>query len=215
MLEPGYDTDCWNYDLDYKYGNYNMRSDCLHTCYQKKMRQWCNQSDLFISFHSFRKEMLEWDRHSKLIYSSPNRCYENDLSADNVCYMECKYDCLSHSYDTRHQIVYESTQATVIVINPDDKMDTIVKHVPEVSFIQFFSNIGGLLGMWLGISLLQVFQYLRNVEFNAVFKRWQTRHSKTSPINKRSKRRAMASKRVRSGFSRNRPSRNLPSGNYI
>ena len=35
--------------------------------------------------------------------------------------------------------------------------DVLVRHMPEMSFISFVSNFGGLLGMWLGLSVLIIF----------------------------------------------------------
>ena len=84
---------------------------------------------------------------------------DNSNSAEHECNVQCKYDCLSHSYDIQHQIIEYAYQTNMIVISRLDKYDIVVEHVPEVRFIEFFSNIGGLLGMWLGISLLETLGY--------------------------------------------------------
>ena len=84
----------------------------------------------------------------------------NCRSAEHECDIQCKYDCLSHSYDIQYQVVDNDYDTNKITINRGDQLDTVVKHVPEVRFVEFFSNIGGLLGMWLGISLLQTFHII-------------------------------------------------------
>ena len=32
LLGTGYDSNCFEYDIDYKYANFNMRSDCISSC---------------------------------------------------------------------------------------------------------------------------------------------------------------------------------------
>ena len=38
-LGKGFDTDCYDYESDNKFGYYRMRSDCINHCYQNKMRE--------------------------------------------------------------------------------------------------------------------------------------------------------------------------------
>ena len=35
--------------------------------------------------------------------------------------------------------------------------DIFIEHIPEMSLISFLCNFGGLLGMWLGLSLFGIF----------------------------------------------------------
>ena len=55
-LEPGYDTNCYDYDIDYKFGNFNMKSDCVASCYQDRMRQLCNISGYWVKSPSLLRK---------------------------------------------------------------------------------------------------------------------------------------------------------------
>ena len=38
--------------------------------------------------------------------------------------------------------------------------DMVVTHFPSITFIQFVCNFGGLLGMWLGLSVAVIFDHV-------------------------------------------------------
>ena len=41
--------------------------------------------------------------------------------------------------------------------------DFIIRYIPELTFISFVCNFGGLLGMWLGVSFLSIINYFKIV----------------------------------------------------
>ena len=64
LLNSRYDTNCFDYDLDHKFANYNMRSDCITHCCQKHIR--CNISELIPSDFLLRNDYLEQNKQIKL-----------------------------------------------------------------------------------------------------------------------------------------------------
>ena len=40
--------------------------------------------------------------------------------------------------------------------------DITFTHIPKITFVSYGSNFGGLMGMWLGLSLLDIFNYFYN-----------------------------------------------------
>ena len=72
LLSDGYDTNCFNYDLDYKYVNFNMRSDCIGDCFIKALRKRYN----FTDFPTYNK-LLRWE----LLRNNPNMTI-NDIRYD-------------------------------------------------------------------------------------------------------------------------------------
>ena len=49
FLSNSYDTNCYEYDLDYKFANFNMRSDCIQSCIQNYIGIGCNNQNLFLA----------------------------------------------------------------------------------------------------------------------------------------------------------------------
>ena len=41
--------------------------------------------------------------------------------------------------------------------------DTIIKHIPEISFTAYMAQLGGLAGMWLGLSVISIYVNLVNI----------------------------------------------------
>ena len=37
--------------------------------------------------------------------------------------------------------------------------DVMFTHIPKITFVSYISNFGGLMGMWLGANLLDIFKY--------------------------------------------------------
>jgi hypothetical protein len=47
--------------------------------------------------------------------------------------------------------------------------DQLIKHMPEMEFITFIGNFGGLLGLWLGFSIyaiIKLFSKYVNLSYN-------------------------------------------------
>ena len=56
---------------------------------------------------------------------------------------------------------YDKT--SVITIQHNRLPDLFVSYIPETTFVSFVGNFGGLLGMWLGISVISIFDDVFNL----------------------------------------------------
>ena len=50
-----------------------------------------------------------------------------------------------------------------LYIEHNNMPDLLITAIPEITFISFVCNFGGLIGMWLGISILVIFKDVCNV----------------------------------------------------
>ena len=41
--------------------------------------------------------------------------------------------------------------------------DILIVHIPDICFISFVCNFGGLLGMWLGVSFLSIIDLIKSL----------------------------------------------------
>ena len=156
LLGEEFDTNCKIYDLDYIHANFNMRSDCITDCLQKR-HKLCGGEGLINTGDMFREEFLKNNDHLKL-----DRSFECQLfqKARTDCYKECRLDCNFGYYSMeRKDLSFDKTGTRggiYFVLQHSSVPDFIIKYSPQVSFITFVCSFGGLLGMWLGLSLLTI-----------------------------------------------------------
>nr|XP_015917721.1 uncharacterized protein LOC107447351 [Parasteatoda tepidariorum] len=98
---------------------------------------------------------------------------ENDI-------VECeKQNCYPACYEEHFEVTREVTDSTVlyhgcprepahtqnitIFINLDGMKTTTYTYNPKFQNVEAFSNIGGYVGIWLGISLVAVYDFLETV----------------------------------------------------
>ena len=149
---------------------FKTRSDCIFDC-QKK----------YYSFDCIAELFYDQDfpiRSEHLPNESPNStCYWPSLSKLNyyemreTCMVKCPDEC-DHVYyilQTKEK-KFKSTIWTLNTIQVNliqsNFPTIIIKQLPEMSFISLLCNIGGLLGMWLGVSLLSTFNNVYNTSKN-------------------------------------------------
>ena len=133
-----------------------MRSDCINDCYQEQLRKLCKVDHGFFMSHSLiRKEYLI-DGNDRLL-----SCYDLKYNHENFfvkqdCQKMCKVECNEKYY--KYKIKTRDNQpVSGIYFSHNEFPDTVIKYIPEINFIGFLCNFGGLLGMWLGLSLYGLF----------------------------------------------------------
>ena len=84
-LGEGYDTDCYDYESDNRFGYNRMKSDCVSDCYQDKLRKLCKvDHGIFMSHSLIRKEYLIGGNERLL------SCYDLKYNRENFF---VKQDC--------------------------------------------------------------------------------------------------------------------------
>ena len=166
LLDSNYDTNCFEYDIDYKLANFNMRSDCMTSCTQNYHDEHCNVKGYSITGSLLRKQFLEQNTN-ELTFMDINQinCIENNISdVDNFCQQKCKPDCIYSYYPTSHtQEEYEIEDNGLwfkFNIRHNSLPDVLITYLPQTTFLSLVCNFGGLLGMWLGLSFINIINLL-------------------------------------------------------
>ena len=163
-LPAPYDTHCKEYELDRNPEN-QMRSDCKQECIDKQMHSEVNCLFTKDNYYLTRKDNLR--EFSSYFYCDhhflDNSTYKKFLLKKQlILEIQCDRKCMNNCHD----ISYEFTSETVKVhswVNQSNQFaiklehnripDQIIRYKPVMSFIEMMSNFGGLLGMWLGLSI--------------------------------------------------------------
>ena len=157
LLGNSYDTDCYDYDMDYKFANFNMRSDCITTCIEKFIERKCNLSGLMLYGGILRSETLEMQNLSLLPFNSNEReCqFETHQFARRKCDRICKKDCSFIFYPCSYiEYNYKYNYRIDLIIQHNEMPDITIEYLPQNTFLSFVCDFAGVLGLWLGLSFL-------------------------------------------------------------
>ena len=144
-----------------------MRSDCIAICVLEKIHNKYSHFHIIKSVFLFRKKYSKlFKKFNKTEYIKTDR---TDLVSEfsTECTQHCKQDCSFEYYiydiNPGGQISDEEYfRNSEIYIYHKQIPNIYIKHLPETTFISFISNFGGLLGMWLGISVIVIFENIFN-----------------------------------------------------
>ena len=166
LLPPPYDTNCKNYEPSY------MRSDCIGQCMLKQLVSKCGHQCLGMSEISIvlRDEVLNEYHKMKACNSDESnpvyQCYyRNNDKVRNVCDKECRPDCEDVVYKYDIESVDANIDQNVLHLKVKHYFwgDQVVQYRPIISFIQLMSDLGGLMGMWLGLSMVFIIDYVMHL----------------------------------------------------
>ena len=181
-LEAPYQTNCLNYNLDSTDG-YQMNVECVQHCLEHRAQQKCSLCQNQLQKCCF--ELMDgsiWPinwinkyHYGNLTYCQSNSCiYLEKNSLLYQCESECKKNCINRYYtvnEIRSDIIpsdlfgtnantWIRKTSTFIKLVKSKLPDEVTEHRPEMSFNSFFGNFGGTVGIWLGLSVIAVFEYL-------------------------------------------------------
>ena len=176
------DVDSKNQFNCHDYGNNDsLRSDCITGCLMKKL-QYEFFDGAALSTHDFLMRMENFDQLDKFVRFRKEKGHMNRNSVSDIkleCINKCIPDCTFsyYLYDVVEGQVIPWSRQTFVYIQHNHIPDVYLVHLPETTFISFISNFGGLLGMWLGVSVIVIFD-----NFISIFKIIQKYFSKPSNV---------------------------------
>ena len=164
------ENNCHNYD-----NGELLRSDCIAICVMKKVQNKYGRLNAITTKFLLRKD------YSKYLpaynQTGHNQSGRRDIASEfkPECMQQCKQDCSFeyYIYDIKPGAPISNQEyyrQSMIHINHKQIPDIYIKHIPETTFISFISNFGGLLGMWLGISVILIFENIFKFSKNVIEK---------------------------------------------
>ena len=161
MLEGNYHPKCREYNLDSEH-EYNFRKDCIYSCYYKYLGANCFTT-LKTTSGSVRKKSfqnLKREEDNCTISRKTNQYLRR------MCDIKCPQECQQSIYNYKIVLDFDFRQDRKTFIQsdgiiklkfyPNDQLNMLIEYMAETTFISFVCNFGGLLGMWLGVSILSI-----------------------------------------------------------
>ena len=140
------------------------RKDLLENKGMDKLRLSMNLNDL-AEYLSVDIEN-EQDAKNKTLGMLANCVFDNMHRFYHECEDNCQTECVNRFYNYQLQLTKDnedSTMSTKITITHSQMPDQTTEHLVQMSFSAFSGALGGLLGMWLGLSAVAILHYLIKV----------------------------------------------------
>jgi hypothetical protein len=162
-------VNCRGYDL--KSDDYSQRSryDCMKKCLQEEQDRCTNCTNeyafkcMFAGRHQWTKDQLPSPRfqlYNLDILNFENVvCNESQFHMDTTCKNKCRPKCIDRHYNYQ---VTSSAKALVTQVEIDHKQqsDELYKLAMKMSLVDFMSQLGGLFGLWLGLSAYAISDHI-------------------------------------------------------
>ena len=174
---------------DYSKNDYRkLRSDCIVICLLRKLH------DNNIRFGPSKMTTLLRKEHANYM-ERPWHNYTNYQALESMtnmtqtCHRMCKHDCKYSYYFYDAQFINDlsphslpTVKKAFITLQHNRLPDIFVRHIPGLTFISFVGNFGGLLGMWLGINAIMIFDdaFKLTIKVMAIIR--QNKHFKNSYV---------------------------------
>ena len=143
----------------------NCQNDCVLACFLDGIPPECK----YLGMHHVIKLIPR--KYFYTLQRAPKHCFDNyDYGGKKIkCYDHCKKECQISYYILNHTVLEQATTeketfnkifkgkhytAIRIDIVHSTFPDILIIHLPEIPLSALICNFGGLLGMWLGISVL-------------------------------------------------------------
>jgi hypothetical protein len=168
LLPPYYSTNCRKYNVS-NINEEQSRSDCIDRCVLNALREKCGKC-IHNTGSLYRKEFIEMHTPEMLCdfvrSYEISECYYRSI---NEIKPECEFDCRP---DCNNQFIdFDIKNVDKITSSPWDKKvyvsithsrlpDQVIEHLPEMTFVSFIANFGGLAGMWLGLSVIALYDFI-------------------------------------------------------
>jgi len=148
-----------------------FQSECYLLCQYEQQMEICNRSaefDLNFQYY-FTNQSHFWDFHFKnhdecnqknaTLIDSINDKFVS-LGANTICDKQCPIECNSVSYTLSTVSNALNTPYSLVNIYYEDFFYTLIKEDPKTSFESLIGTIGGLMGLFLGASLMSFFEII-------------------------------------------------------
>lgn len=156
-LEPPYDTRCRSYRDD------ETQSFCLWRCGREHHFEKCDEIDLN---RAPAIKALDGDRYVAKDGCGRNLWFETDVSEE--CERQCLAACseMVISYElvdvtekvaTAELTLWRGLAHSVVELTAKLQNEITYYYLAQISFVDFLGNLGGLFGLWLGLSIMSVY----------------------------------------------------------
>ena len=150
LLSAPYSTNCFDYSLNQRNNVWpKSRTDCMLEYMKHKEMKTCGHN-YYWNHYLFRNKTFQNLNYTKF---ETNCTVRADLQVLNrLCLIDCKFE----EYLAEEDIQSANFYGSLLIVDKSYDNSLLLDYKPKMTIIQLFSTLGGLVSMWLGISLYQL-----------------------------------------------------------
>ena len=184
LQPPPYRTNCKEYDIN-EHDHIRTHSDCVNQCFNRELNQKCSLNDsdangvdnrthcMLEYMNIWRQQLFEQAQsfgdmklcHNTKLQDETNFFYhcitrlKESLHVE--CVERCQTDCQTWFYEYQVKKITSEWMPDLVTlfITHNHIPDQTIEYLPKMSFEEITGTVGGLMGMWLGLSILAIFNY--------------------------------------------------------
>ena len=181
-----FDSDLFRFII--KQNNTYRQTDCYNLCYQNKLYQECSCQDSSLTKYIVDSSICLTQTQSACLYKVFTYFTKNGFNelCSDYCPAECQsiqysistssslYPSRAYAYnmlqdpsllnrfDNPSQVTYETLKESTLGVSVyfDALESTNIEESPQIEFVDLIAGIGGTLGLFLGISVLSLFEFV-------------------------------------------------------
>jgi len=162
LLKTPYKTNCRDYELGNKNKN-QSREECYQNCVLNWYRKECfclPKLQFPLSRNNLKADdMLCVDGVQCADEQIKEKAYQMEMNYQN----DCLPNCVQQTYSFEAEQFHTRMGRNLFTLIKTKEPDRVFVHLPEVTFIQFICNIASLAGMWLGLTVMIMFDTIINL----------------------------------------------------
>ena len=176
-LQNPYKTDCRSYESEINSTDIMSlsRDLCLTECVYDMVyeKYGCLNSGSNVIFGQKYSDYKVCN-FSILTNESEDNIHEFQYRMRYLCHFKCKSDCIQEIYEyeltevdnefdnelTQMNISINSSDITYITLLSKHLGETSYNHLPKTKLTDFLCSLGGLCSLWLGLSVISIYDYL-------------------------------------------------------
>lgn len=162
-LKPPFDSDCRRYHDDRETGAVSQ-SDCIARCFVQSLSRNASLGFFshFFNYQNFVMHKELFPKEAKmsdfLTRDFPDIKKEEFRPLELDCEKECQPDCEETLYLFKESKVERvPSRKAETGLEHDFRADLFYEHLEEIGPVDYLSNVGGVAGMWVGVSLISCF----------------------------------------------------------
>ena len=167
LLSTPYHTNCFSYEKEEN--GFELKSDCITKYTTIQTLKYCDVKCIKGNGNPllYREDQIKDYFHhpicsSLLINKTSLDCISaKQMELMSVCEKRCPKSCFEIQYDFKlSRLQWRYRQFFALRLIHDTSLDTIIIHRTIMTFIDLISSFGGLIGIWLDLSLVLVFTFV-------------------------------------------------------